>query len=412
MRNSFNLFRILSISNNQKMKIRNRKKIIYLFLLFASFSKSATSQVYEPGVSYTDTTGYIEYIGGNLPIIISSPHGGYLEPDSIPDCPNCSIVRDAFTQEIGRGLSAAIYELTGCYPYVVINLLHRRKLDMNRDIEVATGNVPILQTAWENYHSYVDFSKMEIEDNYGNGLFIDLHGHGHDIQRIELGYLLSKSELQMTDEEIDNSHIFEETSINSLTSNNLQFLSHSELLRGELSFGTLMDEKGFSSVPSQADPFPQDEEPYFTGGYNTSRHGSMNGGTVDAIQLELNQSIRFDEDIREVLIDSIASVLIEYIDHHYRSGFSTTFCNNITSASEPIPPSKFIISPNPSNEIIDILGAHTNLEVVIFDILGKEVYRGIWIGESINISYLNSGNYFLAIRNEDAVWTTKIVVTK
>lgn len=390
--------------------LNSRKKLLYLFLPLALLCNKVTAQQFEPGNSYLDSTDFIEYIAGNLPIIVSVPHGGYLEPDSIPDCPNCSTIRDAYTQEIGRGISTAFFEQTGCYPHVVINLLHRRKLDMNRDLEEATGNFPLLENAWENYHDFVDISKAQIDENYAEGLFIDLHGH--DIQRIELGYLLSKSELQMTDAQMDASALFEECSIRTLTNTNLQSLSFAELLRGESSLGTLMTEKGFPAVPSQADPFPLDNEPYFIGGYNTSRHGSKNSGAVDAIQLEFNQSIRFDIDIREILIDSLASVLVDYMDNHYISAFSTNLCNEPSAIALPATFAKFKVSPNPSNGRIDILGATDNFEIRLFDILGQEVYRNNWTGESFDLSFLTNGNYFLAIRDEATLWTTKIVIAK
>jgi len=48
------------------------------------------------------------------------------------------------------------------------------------------------------------------------------------------------------------------------------------------------------TVPSDA---PGDKtpgsDPYFTGGYNTKKYGSMNEGTVDAIQIEGCQDHRF-----------------------------------------------------------------------------------------------------------------------
>ena len=98
------------------------------FLLFC--------QTYVPGQIYYDSTGYVEYRAGNLPIILSSPHGGDLQPSSIPDrnCSGCAYLKDSWTKEITEGVYNKILSETGCYPHVIINWLHRKKFDANRDI--------------------------------------------------------------------------------------------------------------------------------------------------------------------------------------------------------------------------------------------------------------------------------------
>lgn len=384
-------------------------RIFSIILLSISFNLYSVSQTFEPGISYSDSTGFIEFIAGNVPIIISAPHGGYLEPDSIPDCPDCSTIRDAYTQEIARGISETYFNKTGCYPNIIINLLHRRKLDANRDIEEATGGTPILESAWFSYHDFIDSAKINIEQNFGKGLFLDLHGHAHEIQRIEMGYLLSKSELQMTNQEINTSEIVDESSIHELANSNLQSLSHAELLRGEYSLGTLMDQKGFPSVPSSSDLFPLDNEPYFTGGYNTRRHGSISQGTIDAVQFEFNQSVRFDSNTRKMLIDSLVSSIIEYVDYHYYDNFSEIQCNVISNTSE-IESKKLIrIYPNPSNEVINITGLNQFSEVLIFDIFGKQVGSHKWVGNPLNVNYLDFGNYLIIIKNDQLFKTFKFL---
>ena len=115
-----------------------------------------------------------------------------------------------------------------------------------------------------------------------------------------------------------------------MINDNILGIDHSDLLRGPYSLGTLLDEKGLPSVPSFSDPFPLDDEPFFQGGYNTQRHGSRDdAGTIDAIQIEMNQDIRFDTDKRLKLIDSLAYTSLEYYDRHYEDQFLGNYCNNI-----------------------------------------------------------------------------------
>ena len=75
----------------------------------------------------------------------------------------------------------------GEYPYVIINNLHRSKLDANRDKPEATFGEEVPEVAWNEYHNFIDRAKAEIS---GPGLFIDVHGHGHDNNWAELGYLI------------------------------------------------------------------------------------------------------------------------------------------------------------------------------------------------------------------------------
>ncbi len=70
-----------------------------------------------------DSTGYVAYLAGKLPIIISAPHDGELEPSSIPDrnCTSCVTVRDSWTKPITEAVYDDIFNLPGCYPHVIIN---------------------------------------------------------------------------------------------------------------------------------------------------------------------------------------------------------------------------------------------------------------------------------------------------
>jgi len=326
--------------------------LILLCLPFVSFSQ------YTPGNTYFDANNYIEYLSGNLPIIISVPHGGYLEPNSIPDrnCSGCVYVRDSYTQELGRNIADAIYQKTSCYPNLIINLLHRKKLDANRSIETAADSNLIAEQAWYEFHSFIDSSKQSIITKYGAGLFIDLHGHSHAIQRIELGYLISKSELQLSDSILNDNYYQDSSSINNLELININSLGFSDLLRGSNSFGTYIENKGYSAIPSYSTSAPLSNEDYFSGGYNSWRHGSINSGTIDAIQIEINADIRVNASIREDFADSITLVILDYINYHYFNTFSQVYCSYLTGTINNI--NKI----NLSNELLlitDVLGRET-----------------------------------------------------
>ena len=54
---------------------------------------------YSPGESYGDALGYVEYLVGNTPIIITVPHDGTLSPSSIADRTYGTLTRDLNTRK-------------------------------------------------------------------------------------------------------------------------------------------------------------------------------------------------------------------------------------------------------------------------------------------------------------------------
>ena len=388
-----------------KLTTRTISKLVFIAILL--FSLDAFPQNYIPGNTYLDSNGYVEYIAGNLPFVISVPHGGYLKPASIPDrnCTGCSYVRDAYTQELARELQADFVQKTGCYPHMVINLLHRVKFDANRDIGDAADGNPVVEQSWYAYHAFIDSAKTQIEQDYNRGLFIDVHGHGHSIQRIELGYLLSKTELQFSNNDLNTSTMISQSSIQSLVGNNLNSYTHAELLRGNSSFGTILSSRGFPAVPSSSIQFPTGNEPYFSGGYNTNRHSSVSGGVIDGIQMECNHDIRWDSVNRKKFADSLVDVLIEYYNIHYNNQFAGNYCNLLSVYYQP--EQVFIKAyPNPATEKLFIETSLDEVEVEIYNSLGQNVLSLNWTGNTIDLSKLNKGFYYIRFSKEGQIIRT------
>src|SRR5690606_29889826 len=75
--------------------------------LTATFTADAAPL--EEGVTYRGANMYVEFTPGDLPVVISAPHGGTLEPQSIPDrsAPGATIVRDANTDDLALEMPAA-----------------------------------------------------------------------------------------------------------------------------------------------------------------------------------------------------------------------------------------------------------------------------------------------------------------
>lgn len=314
------------------------------FFLGLTTGEILFAQPFLPGVSYFSEHNYIEYIPGTLPIIISVPHGGYLEPESIPDrtCGDAVYTNDAYTQELSRNIITSVYEQFGCYPHVVINHLHRSKLDANRNLfEGACGNDSAV-LAWNDFNRFLDSAAAQVISIYGRGFYIDLHGHGHPIQRLELGYLLYTEELQLDDALLNDDPYLSYSSIQFLADNNLNDFMHAEVLRGASAFGSLMQASGYPAVPSNIDPAPATDDPYFSGGYNTAERSSYNGGMIDGVQIECNmQGVRNSADNRQKFADTLASVLQQYLTTHMFSPETLQACAPV-SINQAVPENNLI----------------------------------------------------------------------
>ena len=268
-----------------------------------------------PGETWRGRQGYVEYYPGTLPIVISAPHGGTTEPTEIPDRTWGTFARDTNTQLLIMAMADALEARLGGRPHVIRALIHRRKVDLNREIDEAAQQNPLAEHAWLEFQGFVEHAKDRVEARDGRGLYIDLHGHGHPIQRLELGYLLSRDDLRLDDQDLDLPQFAEKSSLRTLAGESS--LSFSAMIRGPMAFGTLLENAGVPSVPSAQQPHPGDD-PYFTGGYNTARHGSRDGGPIDGVQIEANWTgIRDTAAHRDAFAAALAEVMEAFLAEHY-----------------------------------------------------------------------------------------------
>jgi len=383
-----------------------------LLFLLLSVNVSGIAQPYSPGNSYFGRNKYIEYIAGNLPLIISVPHGGNLVPTEIPDrtCGD-ETVTDSYTANLANEIKSAVFNLTGCYPHIIICNLKRTKLDANRDIsEAACGN-EFAGMAWNEFHAFIDTASANITRKNGKGLLIDLHGHGHTIQRLELGYLLTAAQLRYSNATLNSSTFVYLSSIRNLIYSNVANLTHSDLIRGPYSLGSMFAAKGYPAVPGADDPFPQAGQSYFTGGYNTERHGSDTSGMIDAIQMECNQDVRFNEPARLQFAQAVAVVLLDFLTKHYFPQLPLTYCNNVHA--DQLRLSGFMIYPNPFSNVLSFQSLFP-CELVICNSQGSIVYsKSIQSFEKINLEYLKEGIYFVNLKmNNISLFKERIIKIK
>ena len=250
---------------------------------------------------------YVEYIPGDLPIIIAAPHGGRLKDDSIKDRTKGVVVTDTNTDKLARRVHEA-FKKNGKAPHLIISHLRRLKVDCNRSREESCeGDKQALQV-WDDFQGFVEKAKKNIRKNSQKVLYIDLHAHGHKIQRLELGYLLLSSGLFRKGSEFNKQN--SRSSLKGLVAEE----KFEDLIRGENSLGTLLAEAGFPSVPSREMKDAGKGNKYFSGGYNTKVHGAQESEGCFAIQIECNnKGVRDSEKNRIKFSEALAeSLLIFY----------------------------------------------------------------------------------------------------
>jgi hypothetical protein len=386
------------------------KKSIIVIILFLILCV-ASAQPFIPGTSYFGRGNYIEYIPGTLPVIITVPHGGSLTPGEIPDrtCGD-ETVTDSYTINLARSIQEEMTEVTGCYPHVIICHLKRTKLDANRDLASAACGNEFAETAWNEFHLFIDSAKASVVKKSGKGLLIDLHGHGHSIQRLELGYLLNGAQLAYSDPVLNTAAYINLSSIRNLVGSNVNNLQHSELLHGMHSLGTMFAARGYQSVPSIDEPFPFTGEPYFGGGYNTERHGSVKSGTVDAIQIECNQNVRFEETARNSFAAATAAVFLNYLIKHYFPSLTQAYCKPVDIESTDN--DGFALYPVPFTETLSVRSL-VPCQINIYNFKGELMFiKEIGPEECLDLRHLKNGLYLVTLSDEGKILFREKIIKK
>lgn len=384
-------------------------KKLYLLSAFVLLCIQAQAQVIY-GVN-----NYTQYHIGTLPVVISVPHGGLVAPASIPNrtCNNPTTVTDGRTIELARQIDTALFNLTGCHPHLIICNLRRTKIDCNRNIEDGACGNSEAETAWTEFHDFIDTAQFLAQNQYaGKALYIDLHGHGKMPYRLELGYGLSGTAYNNTDSVLNTPAYIASSSIENLVNTNVSGSTHAELLRGDYALGTLLADAGFPSVPSRQSP-DTGGFPYFNGGYNTFNYTCLApGNTVNGLQIECDSIVRSNYLNRKLFADSAAAVLVRYLFIHQDLDLLNN-CGLPVSASGHVEPEDhtFAVYPNPVTDVLQFSTAQMegNYEVMIINTLG-EVVATATNQNRLPVSHLAGGIYFVRLRDgRQHIWGSKFI---
>jgi len=288
----------------------------------------------DEGVNESD----ISYLAGNLPIIISVPHGG----NKVPNCtgsPSNNPNGDTNTAPLGYLIKEQIFQDTGGYPHIIFARIHRKKIDLNRDKKSkweGSTDYERVRTAWYDFHRFIDQAKTIAIQQTANicrnskcglGFYIDLHGHPTN-PLIIIGFGLTGSQLRNSESYINGK--VDDSSLRDLYNRfNLTGGSFVDFIRGENSFGGFLDNHIIDlNLDDNAEPVPSPRKPepgntYYGGYYNIYRHGNIyeafeNDFTqISGIQLECCTNVRKNVANRENFSKSVGKALVNYFDVQY-----------------------------------------------------------------------------------------------
>lgn len=229
---------------------------------------------------------------GEIPILISAPHGGSLpipgvaprEGKGMQTGPKGFFIgRDGGTQELAEEVVHAIEKKFGKRPYAVISAAHRKYLDPNRPPEIAYEDTEA-KPVYDRYHQSMQLFTNKIVNQHRFGLLLDLHGQGTSRQTVYRG------------------------TNNGKTIQELRTRFGDPAVLGEQSFFGLLKKRLWKVDP---DPLDGKEQSGFTGGYIVKTYGSHNTIGIDAYQLEMGADYR-SKAARAKISEQIADAAHEY----------------------------------------------------------------------------------------------------
>ncbi|MFX1365062.1 MAG: hypothetical protein ACFFCE_02545 [Promethearchaeota archaeon] len=241
---------------------------------------------------------FIEYKEGNIPLIISVPHGGILECDSIPNRKTGVLGIDKSTIEFSRNL---IFQISQKFkdknfekknPYHIFSLIRRSKIDLNRLEKDAFNQESLLAKEIYNfYHSKIKDWILNNLKSYNHSFLIDIHGfekYNRPPGFRDVDVILGTNNLES---------FFPESIPKRNWGNNIRGKIIQKFLEYDISI---------------APGHPRRREYILTGGYITQTYGASLIPKSQTIQIEISDEIRiYNEELRKIVIKIFVDILFE-----------------------------------------------------------------------------------------------------
>lgn len=248
-----------------KYIIRLLSLIIFLLL----FTGCSTSKVYSK---------YLFLSQGDLPILINVSHDGNLGFKYLPvrsdSSDNFNNKNDLNTRVIGQLFNENIHMITGRYPSLVINNVHRKYIDINRKPSEAFESYRT-KLIYKHYHKVLKNEIHRLLNIHDFIVLLDIHGFSDE----KLDFVLSTR----GNSTIRREYYFLINDILSELSNNGYKIAH--------------------------------DKPFYGGFVLKSINNIFGNKKVAAIQLEFGSNIRFKKAAREESVYEISKILTSSLDY-------------------------------------------------------------------------------------------------
>lgn len=244
---------------------------------------------------------YVHYQRGNLPILLTAPHGGSAHPEGVstrtgrnfatgrPLRNQFNKVSDDGTLEITQQVSDNIYRLTGLRPYVVAADFHRMYIDANRAGNEAYENEHA-KSIYNFYHNKIREYITDLKQRFGDKiLLLDIHGQGTDARTVFRGTCDRQTVQRLLQRE------------------------GQAAFTGPHSVLGSLQRLGNTIYPRNNDS-NTDEKGIYSGGYTVGTYGSHNRDGIDAIQLENGWALRNSE--RAQFSENLARAIVDFCEHY------------------------------------------------------------------------------------------------
>lgn len=217
---------------------------------------------------------------GNVPIIITAPHGGNngdgpsdIEAVRLTDDPDDIIANDVATDDLALKAAGDLFGLLGNQNvYYVVNHISRQYIDLNRAKGAPAYDDPDAAPYWDYYHDTVQSYVDDVINTWGFGLLIDVHGQGQFVNSVYRG-----------------------TQNGDTVTNMINTFGEAALTGPDSVMGRL-ETLGYDVEPDNNLPLAGDPETFYTGGFTVQTYGSDNPGGIDSIQLEFGSQLRWSPD--------------------------------------------------------------------------------------------------------------------
>jgi hypothetical protein len=141
------------------------------------------------------------YKQGDIPIIILSIHGGTEKltcNQRIITKENNKFIKsnDLHTKEIAYNIFKHM-KAKKCKPYLLINKVHRKYVDLNRNIPDACGSHCLdCKLHYYSFHDKLSTMINTIIRKYNKCLIFDVHGNKHSKNMVQLGYHITLNDFK------------------------------------------------------------------------------------------------------------------------------------------------------------------------------------------------------------------------